>query len=156
MKKLLSNDYLILILRVVLGCVFIVASIEKAANPASFTVSIDNYKLLPHAVAAVIATVLPWIELLCGLALVFGVRTGGGALLSSMMLGVFTIAVVSALLRGLDISCGCFTQDPNVGKVGWLKVGENLLLILASIFLLFSTGVRFSIERHLSSRSSAT
>ena len=155
MKRLLSNEYLVLIVRIVLGCVFIVASIEKAANPASFITSIGNYRLAGYDVAAVMATVLPWIELLCGMALLFGVFTRGGALLSFAMLVVFTVAVTSAVIRGLDISCGCFTQDPTVGKVGWMKVGENILLIAASLFLLFSAGLKFSLERYFETKKVA-
>jgi uncharacterized membrane protein YphA (DoxX/SURF4 family) len=146
MKRLLANGYLVLLLRIILGCVFIVASVEKTANPASFVASIGYYRLVSFNIATVMATVLPWIELLCGLALLFGLSVRGSALLSLIMLLIFTGAVTSAVLRGLDISCGCFTQDPSVGKVGWMKVGENVLLIVASAFLLVSTSVRFSIE----------
>jgi len=155
MKKLLSNEYLVLMVRIILGCVFIVASIEKAANPASFVQSIGNYRLVSFDVATVMATVLPWIELLCGLAFLFGLFTRGGAFLSFIMLIVFTAAVTSAVLQGLDISCGCFTQDPTVGKVGWMKVGENVLLTGASVFLLFSTGIRLSLERYFRTRNAA-
>jgi hypothetical protein len=53
------------------------------------------------------------------------------------MLVGFTILVASALMRGLDISCGCFTQDPNVRKIGYQKILENCGLIVLSVWLLF-------------------
>ena len=149
MKNLLANDYLVFIVRIVLGLVFIVASIEKMANPAAFANSIGNYKLLAPSVALFVATFLPWVELLSGLALLFGVFPRGSALLVFIMLVVFTGGVISAVLRGLDISCGCFTQDPSVGKVGWMKIGENLVMILGSVLLFFSADTRFSLQHYL-------
>jgi putative oxidoreductase len=153
MKKLLSNEYLALLFRLILGMVFIVASIDKIANTAAFASSIGNYKLLFPDIAMIIATVLPWVELLCGMGLLFGINWRGSALLSFLMLFIFTVMVGIAMARGLDISCGCFTQDPTVGKIGWKKVGENLLLLLSSAFIYYSTGTRFTLERIIQSRS---
>jgi uncharacterized membrane protein YphA (DoxX/SURF4 family) len=153
MNRILNNEFATLVVRLVVGSVFIVASIEKMADPAAFTTSIDNYKLLHGEITPVVATVLPWIELLSGLALLFGLVRHGGSLLATIMMAVFTVAVASAVLRGLDISCGCFTQDPNVSKVGWLKVGENALLLVASLFLFFSGPWRVSLERYYASRA---
>lgn len=149
MKTLLRNDYLILVIRIILGMVFVIASIDKVADPTAFAGSIGNYKLLAPAIALIIATLLPWVELLCGLGLVFGVSWRGSTFLTFVMLVVFTLAVGIAMARGLDISCGCFTQDPNVGKVGWWKIGENLLLLLSSALLFYSNGGRFSLENSL-------
>jgi hypothetical protein len=53
------------------------------------------------------------------------------------MLVGFTILVFSALSRGLDISCGCFSQDPHVNKIGYQKIAENFGLIILSLWLLF-------------------
>lgn len=131
--------------RVFLGFVFVVASIEKAADPNAFAVSIGYYKLVGPTVALIIATILPWIELLCGLFLIFGMMPRGSSLLTFLMLFVFTAGVVSGILRGLDISCGCFTRDPGVGKIGWMKVLENCGLILLSLFSFFSNSNRFSL-----------
>jgi len=149
MKNLLSNDYVVLGARIVLGFAFLVASVDKLASPELFARSIINYKILPHDPAMVIATILPWAEMLCSLCLIFGLATRGGSLLMGAMLFVFTVAVLSALARGLDITCGCFTQDPAAGKVGWMKLGENTLLLLVSVFIYLSSGVRFTLERYL-------
>jgi uncharacterized membrane protein YphA (DoxX/SURF4 family) len=146
MKDLLSNPYLSLLTRAFLGSFFIVISIDKIADPLAFAQSVGNYKLLPLPAVLVIATVLPWLELLAGLAILFGVVQRGGSLLLCLMLGVFTLAVVLALFRGLDISCGCFTQDPSAGKIGWMKVAENGSLFLLSLFLLFSKPGKFTLE----------
>ncbi len=152
MKPLLSNDYLVLLTRAFLGLLFIVVSLEKIVEPAAFAQSIANYKIVGPPLTVVLATVLPWLELLCGFALLFGIFLRGSSLLLSGMLVVFTAGVISALLRGLDIACGCFTQDPSVGKIGWMKVLQNGTLLALSVFLYFSSSVRFSISQYLRTR----
>ena len=150
MKDLLSNPYLSLLTRAFLGCFFIIVSIDKIADPAAFALSIGNYKLLPPSTGTIIATVLPWLELLCGFAILFGAVQRGSSFLLCLMLGVFTVAVASALVRGLDISCGCFTQDPSAGKIGWMKVAENGSLLILSLFLFFSKANKFTLESFIS------
>ena len=97
----------------------------------------------------IIATVLPWVELLCGLGVLFGIFLRGSSLLLGTMLAIFTLAVVSALVRGLDISCGCFTQDPATGRIGWMKVVQNSSLFVLTMFLFFSETTRFTLFNEL-------
>lgn len=153
MKQVLANDYLTLIARTFLGFLFIIASIAKIADPAAFAASIGNYKIVSGALLMVFATLLPWVELLCGLCLLAGILTRGSSFLLTSLLVVFTLAIISALLRGLDITCGCFTQDPDAGKVGWMKVAENAGLIFLGLFTLFSTSVKFSLQTYLARHS---
>ena len=137
MKSILTNTILILLVRVFLGGLFIVASLDKIADPAAFATSILNYKIVGPTLAMVIATILPSLELLCGLSLILGLYPRTSALLITLMLVGFTILIISALLRGLDISCGCFTQDPNVSKIGYIKILENVGMIMLGVLLLF-------------------
>lgn len=147
MKSLLSNDYLVLMARVFVGFVFVFASIDKVAQPDDFVVSIANYKLIPPGIDTLTATVLPWVELLCGLGILAGVFFRGSSLLACVLSLMFALAVASALIRGLDIACGCFSQDPSVGKINWEKLAENILLVAFSLFLLYSTTDKFKLER---------
>jgi uncharacterized membrane protein YphA (DoxX/SURF4 family) len=149
MKSILANDYVNWTLRTIVGFVLIVAAIDKAADPASFAASIANYRILPDWASMTVATTLPWIELLAGLCILFGVLRTGGALLASALFATFTVLVLSALVRGLDIACGCFTQDPQVGMITWVKVLENLGLLIASFLIYRSDNFTFSIEEYL-------
>jgi putative oxidoreductase len=155
MKQILQNNYIVLLARIVLGVLFIVASFDKVSDPAAFAVSIDSYKLFPHNASLVAATVLPWMELICGALLVLGVFHRGAGFLLFGLLVVFTVAVVSALVRDLDISCGCFTQDPNAAKIGWQKILENLGLIGLSILVTLSRNSWLSIENVMKKRVSS-
>jgi len=74
MKKFLSNEYNVLTARIFLGAILILASVGKIADPEAFTRSILDYRVVTGLAAAIPATVIPWIELLCGLALMFGLH----------------------------------------------------------------------------------
>jgi uncharacterized membrane protein YphA (DoxX/SURF4 family) len=136
MKSLLSNRILIFLVRIFLGGFFVVAGLDKITNTQAFADSILQYKVVSPTMALGVATVLPSLELLCGLSVIIGLYARGSKLLMTIMLVGFTVLVSSALMRGLDISCGCFSQDPNVSKIGYLKIVENCGLILLSVWLL--------------------
>ena len=145
-RSLISNQYFVLALRVLVGLTFLFSSVDKISSPSEFALAISNYKLISGPSALALATVLPWIELLCGLAILSGLYTRGAALLLFVMLSVFTLAVITGLIRGLDISCGCFTLDPAVNRIGWKKVFENVGLILATVILFYSDTTRFVLK----------
>lgn len=150
--RILSNEYNLLTARVFLGMLLVVISIDKIADPAAFARSIGDYRIVMGAPALFLATILPWMELLCGLALASGILIRGSSLLVGSLLLVFTLAVVSALLRDLDISCGCFTRDPSADRIGWLKIGENAVLLALAAYLFFSENHRFSLDEYVRSR----
>jgi uncharacterized membrane protein YphA (DoxX/SURF4 family) len=145
MKSLSRNIILILLARILLGGLFIVASLDKIADPAAFTISILNYKIVGQTLATLTATILPPLELLCGLSLIFGLYPRTSAVLITTMLCFFTILIITALLRGLDISCGCFTQDPSIDKIGYKKILENLGMIALGIYLIFVKDYSFTL-----------
>ena len=146
MRPILDNTVIVVPARLLLGSIFLFASVEKAADPLTFAVMIDNYQILPFDFSLFAATFLPWVEMVCGLTLILGVFRSGSAFLIGLMTAVFTIAIVSALARDLDISCGCFTLDPEVSKIGWRKVAENAGIIVLSVFLVYSKNDAMSIS----------
>ncbi len=135
MKSLFSNTILILLIRIFLGGLFVVAGLDKITDIQAFANSVLQYRVVGQMLAMCTATILPSLELLCGLSLIIGIYPRGCSLLIIIMLVGFTILAASALFRGLDISCGCFTQDPNVSKIGYYKILENCGLIILSIWL---------------------
>jgi uncharacterized membrane protein YphA (DoxX/SURF4 family) len=137
MKLFFSHTTLILLARIFLGGLFIASGLEKILDVQAFANSILQYKVVGQLLAMCTATMLPSLELLCGLSLVIGLYPRGSELLMTVMLAGFTMLIASALLRGLDISCGCFSQDPNVSKIGFQKIAENCGLIVVSVWLLF-------------------
>jgi putative oxidoreductase len=93
---------------VTVGGVFIYAGVIKVLDPIQFGIDIDNYKILPWFVSVRLAFYLPWLEIFCGLALIFRFLYRGGLSILAALTAVFIVATVAAKVRGLDITCGCF------------------------------------------------
>lgn len=131
-----SNKYFLLALRLIVGGVFVYASLDKLFNQEEFSRAIYNYKFLPEVFINIFAIVVPYIELVAGLLLIFGVFKRGSSLLITVLLIIFLIALVQAYARGLDISCGCFSLE-TVGQKSdiLLRIIEDILLLIASIII---------------------
>lgn len=133
MKKLLSNSYLLFFCRIALGFLFIYAGAEKISDPSGFSTSISNYKLLPVYMVNFFAITMPWIEIVAGILLVFGISVKENAFIINAMLIVFIAAISISLARGLSIDCGCFGKG---NQIGIQKLIENSLMFFAGVLLI--------------------
>lgn len=97
--------------RIGFGLLFLAASLDKIYNQQAFAQIVANYQILPPELVGVTAAVLPWLEAVCGLALITGAFVRGAALLSEGMMLAFMGALAYNLNRGIDVACGCFTTD---------------------------------------------
>ena len=77
-----------IIFRLIIGSVFIYAAIDKILDPYTFAADIRNYQILPDMFSNMLALILPWIELYCGLFLILGFYIRTSALLIAAMLVV--------------------------------------------------------------------
>ncbi len=103
-----SRNILWRLVALIVGGIFIYAGVIKAMDPVAFANDIDNYKILPWPLAVRLAFYLPWLEMLCGLALVLRSFYLGGLFILTGLTFIFIAASVIAKVRGLDITCGCF------------------------------------------------
>ena len=123
-----------LIARLILGVVFIYASVDKIAHPMAFAETIYNYQILPGYFISFTAIVLPWLELVLGIFLILGFFQEGSATMATFLLIVFFSAMVFNLARGLDIHCGCFstsTGGTSNAPMTWYVFRDGLFLIPA-------------------------
>lgn len=125
----------VLICRLALGVLFFYAGVGKIISPREFAVAIYNYQLLPDGVINLLAVVLPWLEVFLATALIAGIYVRGASLLSASLFLVFATALSINLLRGLDISCGCFGGAS--GSINWLYLVRDMSLFAVSVFILF-------------------
>ena len=133
MRNFLSNKYLLLIIRFCIGFVFIYAGAEKISSPNDFSISILNYRLFPISIINFLAIVLPWIEIVSGVLLLFGIVVKENSTIIFTLLILFSLAIVISLFRGLSIDCGCFGKGT---QIGLMKLGENLFMIIGSFLLI--------------------
>ena len=118
--------------QIVLGLLFLLASLAKIVDTGSLAREVHNFHIVPFWSEHLVAMTLPWIELVAGLALVLGVRPRAGAWVAGVLLAGFTVGVALAMARGLNFHCGCFgTADAT--RVGWTKLGENLGMLALAV-----------------------
>ena len=125
------------ILELALGLAFLAAGILKVVEPSEFALTLAKLRLLPSLLVGAAAILLPWVEIVAGVALIATRRYRDAATwLVLGLLTVFTMVLTVGLLRGTAGSCGCFgggvafLNRPDVGLV------RNLLLIAAAAVLI--------------------
>ncbi len=145
MKKIISNEYFLFASRTFIAVIFIFSGIEKIGDLQNFSYAITNYKLLPVSLVNIFAISLPWLELTAGLLLLFGVCVKENSAIISTLLVIFIVAVAISMMRGLNIDCGCFGTAGGQ-KVGLIKIGENILLLILCFQLMFFGSKKFTIK----------
>ncbi|UCF82548.1 MAG: DoxX family membrane protein [Desulfobacteraceae bacterium] len=136
--KYLKDGFMVVGARLILGVVFIFASIDKIAHPEAFAKAVYNYQILPDFLINLTAIIIPWLELILGLFLIIGLFREGSVCIVTVLLVVFLGVMVFNLARGLDIHCGCFTTSTdgtNNTPMAWYVFRDGLFLPLA--FYLF-------------------
>lgn len=125
------------VVRIALGAIFLFSCAGKIADPAAFAAIVTNYQLLSPPLVSATAVVFPWIEAVCGLALVFGRLEKGASLMICLMMVVFTGLLLYNHFRGLNIACGCFSlaaREPSNITVNALR---NLFILAAGAWVLY-------------------
>lgn len=139
MNNFLSNKYLLLLFRLIVGFVFLYAGAQKINSPSVFAESISAYKLFPEFIINFIAVFVPWLEVISGLLLILGISVKENSFIIMNMLVLFILLIVITMLRGLDIDCGCFGES-NENQIGLKKLIENIVLLFMSILVIVSKG----------------
>ncbi len=130
-----SRNMLWRIVALIVGGIFIYAGVIKGMDPVGFANDIDNYKILPWPLTVRLAFYLPWLEILCGLAVILGLLYRGGLLVLTVLISIFIIASVIAKARGLDITCGCFGHASKyLSFFGHLALDFVLLALLVALW----------------------
>lgn len=120
--------------RYALGAFFLIAAVSKITDLHGFRDYLTVQVGLAPSPAFVVAAVLPWLELVCGLCLVSGMASREAAALTAALLVVF---IVFGQLHHVESDCGCALWpaklSPPPGRL-WL-LGRNLLLLACACLL---------------------
>ena len=125
MINLFKSINFLLLGRLILGYVFIYASIDKIIDPVSFSDIIDNYHITPVLLNNLFALFIPWLELIIGLCLIFNIKVHGASFLSILLLLWFIFILTQAIFRGINVECGCF--DLNTSNLDDLELRKNMI-----------------------------
>ena len=118
-----------LLIRTIVSGLFIVAGLLKLRDAELTLISVYQYQLTSWESAGVLAATLPWIEIAGGVGIWLPKLRLGGATLCLGLTVLFIAALGSAVVRGLDVSCGCFgTSDMHVTAMK--RLGEDMVLLV--------------------------
>ncbi len=125
-----------LIFRIILGIIFIYASYDKILDPAAFSKNIHNFHTTDNLIGVenLVALILPWLELIVGVFLIFGVFLEGSTSITISLYIFFIVILSQAVYRGIDVHCGCFHTEADAGvtdlRMELIKhIGEDILLL---------------------------
>ena len=122
-------------LDIIIGGLFIYAGAIKALDPIQFALDINNYKIVPWTIGVRLAFYLPWLEILCGLALITRKFYLGGLSILTALISIFIVATIAVKVRGLDITCGCFGHlSSNLSFTGHLALNFTILGAMLALF----------------------
>ena len=133
----MTSPWLTIRVQFVLAAVFVVAAVGKITDPPGFAHEIHNYALVPGFAINAMAIALPWLELVCGMALFVGVARRSAARILGVLLVVFAIALSINLARKRPVECGCFgtskvekTTEQRLTDMKWAIARDVGLLLL--------------------------
>ena len=139
MKRFLTSPWLTIRVQLALGAIFVIAAIPKIADPPSFAHMIYNYRLVPGSLINLSALVMPWVELLAGLALILGVWKAAARTVIGILLAVFIIAISINLARDNAIDCGCFNVADR-GKTHEQRIFDMKVDVFRDLGMLLMVG----------------
>ena len=142
-KKLLGNSWIELAARWFLGATFVYASYSKILAPAVFAKIIYGYDLFPGVLINLIAIIIPFVELVAGLALIIGFYPRSTALVIDAMLLVFIISLSINIIRGHEFDCGCFAINAgNHSTFSGPLLMRDLIYFALGIYVFFFKKLR--------------
>ena len=136
-QKVSNNEGILLLLRILLGSIFIVSAVLKIPHQSEFVQIVISYGVLPLNTTEVYGLLLPWVELIIGCLLVLGIFVRLASAISLAMVFSFIIASLYAMLgfsAETNNLCGCFGAAMPLSHTQSLSI--DILMLLISFTLL--------------------
>lgn len=150
-KKIIFNGFFQLLLRIILGATFITASLDKIAHPRLFAEVIYNYQILPLSLVNLAASVMPLLEFIAGITVIIGFWTRSSSFILNGLLAIFIIAISFNMIRGLEVSCGCFDVISG-SKIGADLLIRDILLFICGTLIILEKKPKLALDKILFSK----
>ena len=136
LPAVLSSGYTSLVFRLILGGIFLFAGFAKIHSISALVNEINQYQILPPALASLYGHVLPYAEIIIGILLVLGIVLRITTGIASLMLISFTAAKIAALAMHLNIqTCNCFGLARPLLSNQSLAIDIMMMLLAAQIII---------------------
>ena len=139
LKKIdFNKSILIYYLRFIIGFIFIYASFDKIADPLKFLNVISSFEFSSliglSFLDNVLALSLPFLEVMLGICLIFGIFIDEVINIIIMLLLFFIIMLSQAHFRGIVLSdCGCGLNENSIG----LDILRDFILLFICLLIKF-------------------
>jgi putative oxidoreductase len=120
--------------RIAVSGVFLYACYHKLLYPAQFAKVVYAYRILPLPLVNPFAEILPWVEAIAAVLLLFGVFPRSSSATLAALTAVFLAAIFVTKVRGLQIDCGCFSVGGG-SEVSWGLFGRDIILLFFAALL---------------------
>jgi len=118
----------------------------KIGHAGDLAAAITAYRVgLPPPLVAAMAVALPPLEILLGIYLILGLLLPVSSAIAATLLALFTIAVASAVVRGVSAPCGCFGPGDNQPAT-WLTVARDVCFVVPAAYLTWWSRARVRVS----------
>jgi hypothetical protein len=102
-----------------------------------------GYDLFPHVSINLIAIIIPFLQLIAGLALIGGIYSRSAAIIINVMLLAFVAALTINIIRGHEFDCGCFSA----GQSGYsssskVTIVRDIIYFVLGLQVILFQGIR--------------
>lgn len=122
------RPWILLVLRLTVGGIFVYSGALKIWSPQAFADGIFTFQILPGSFIAPLALALPSLEVIIGALLITGWQLRASSFSVIILCLVFLFAILQALVRGLEVNCGCFGSGTPSHFKTWIALGRDILL----------------------------
>lgn len=119
-------------MRICVGLLFIYAGASKLMDIAAFRMAIEMHGLVPDEWITLLSLYIPWLEIICGIALFAGHLVQAARIVTTTLLAIFTLVALRAFALDLDASCGCFGVGAS-DAWHWVALRNIALIVLVNL-----------------------
>jgi len=137
LRRFIDNHWVIIILRLLLAVLFLFSATGKLMSLEGSVHAVYNFQLMPDWAIIPLGYTLPFIELACGLGLLFGVLTRLSAMgIGAMSLVFFVAKAIVLFVQHRPILCGCFGEL--MDTFASVTIYMDLPVLLLALGIIFS------------------
>ena len=139
--------------RIIIGAIFLISGLAKISDPGRFILTLREFRLFPEVIVPFTAIWLPWLELLLGLCVLVGLLHRTSALILACLNAGFLAAILSVIVRGIEVDCGCFGMLADMlglpDMADMKAVVRNVVFIGLCLLIFFSRKEALSLEGYI-------
>ena len=124
-----------MIIRIIVSLVFLAAGLLKLRDPLAFADGISGFQILPDWMINPLALIVPFFEILTGIGLLSRRFLGSASVAAGGLSACFVVFYLSALARGIEVTCACFGKWEVLQVPTWLGSIRAILLLAASAWI---------------------